>query len=97
VVVQFVPALRAAAACGRSAVGNTLCKTAQQGANMSKPEQKRKVMDCRLYPSEKNCSLTISGTEEEVLNVAVRHAVQEHGHENSPQLRQELKALLKDE
>jgi hypothetical protein len=64
---------------------------------MSKPGQKRKVMDCRLYPSEKNCSLTISGTEEEVLTVAVRHAVQEHGHENSPKLRQELKALLKDE
>jgi hypothetical protein len=78
-------------------MGYTLCETAQRGANMSKPGQKRKVMDCRLYPSEKNCSLTISGTEEEVLNVAVRHAVQEHGHENSPQLRQELKALLKDE
>ena len=64
---------------------------------MSKPAQKRKVIDCRLYPSEKNCTLTISGTEEEVLNVAVRHAVQEHGHQNSPELRQELKGLLKDE
>jgi hypothetical protein len=58
---------------------------------------KRKVMDCRLYPSEKNCSLTISGAEEEVLNVAMRHAVQEHGHKDSPELRQQLKALLKDE
>jgi hypothetical protein len=57
----------------------------------------RKVMDCRLYPSEKNCSLTISGAEEEVLTVAVRHAVQEHGHKDSPELRQELKGLLKDE
>ena len=27
--------------------------------------QKRKVADCRLYPSEKNCTLTISGTEDE--------------------------------
>jgi len=63
---------------------------------MSKPTQKRKVIDCRLYPSEKNCSLTISGTEEEVLPVAVRHAVQEHGHKDSPELRQQLKALLKD-
>src|SRR5207247_9470407 len=34
---------------------------------MSKPANKRKVIDCRLYPSEKNCSLAISGTEEEVL------------------------------
>lgn len=57
---------------------------------------KRKVIDCREYPSEKNCTLAISGTEEEVLNVAVRHAVQEHGHQDTPELRQQLKTLLKD-
>jgi hypothetical protein len=66
--------------------------------DMSKPAgQNRKVIDCRLYPSEKNCSLTISGTEEEVLTVAVRHAVQEHGHTDSPELRQQLKTLLQDQ
>ena len=65
---------------------------------MSKPvEQKRKVIDCRLYPSEKNCSLAISGTEDEVLAVAIRHAVNEHGHEDTAELRQQVKALLKDE
>ena len=64
---------------------------------MSKPANKRKVIDCRLYPSEKNCSLAITGTEEEVLLVATRHAVQEHGHKDTPELRQQLKALLKDE
>jgi Protein of unknown function (DUF1059) len=63
---------------------------------MSKVNPKRKVIDCRLYPSEKNCSLAISGTEEEVLAVAVRHAVREHGHKDTPQLREELKSLLKD-
>lgn len=57
----------------------------------------RKVADCRLYPSEKNCSLTIAGTEEEVLKVAVRHAVEEHGHANTPELRKEIGSLLKDE
>lgn len=65
---------------------------------MSKPiAQKRKIVDCRLHPSEKNCSLAISGTEEEVLAVAIRHAVSEHGHKDTPELRQQLKALLKDE
>jgi predicted small metal-binding protein len=59
--------------------------------------QKRKVIDCRMYPSEKNCSLKISGTEEEVLNIAVRHAVQEHGHQDSQELRQQLKEMLKEE
>ena len=65
---------------------------------MSKPAgQNRKVIDCRLYPSEKNCSLTISGTEEEVLTLAVRHAVLEHGHQDSPELRAQLQSLLKNE
>jgi hypothetical protein len=43
----------------------------------------RKVIDCRLFPSGKNCTLAISGTEEEVLEVAVQHAVASHGHQNS--------------
>ena len=65
---------------------------------MSKPTtQRRKVVDCRLYPSEKNCTLAISGSEDEVLAVAVRHAVSEHGHKDSPELRSQIKALLKDE
>jgi hypothetical protein len=54
-------------------------------------------MDCRLFPSDRNCTLTISGREDEVLPVAVRHAIQEHGHKDSPELRQQLKKLLKDE
>ena len=57
----------------------------------------RKSIDCRNYPSEKNCSLKISGTEEEVLNAAVQHAVSAHGHENTPELRTQIKQMLKDE
>jgi predicted small metal-binding protein len=58
---------------------------------------KRKVVDCRLFPSEKGCTLAIAGTEEEVLTVAVRHAVEEHGHDNTPELQKEIRGLLKDE
>jgi predicted small metal-binding protein len=57
----------------------------------------RKSIDCRDHPSEKNCSLKISGTEQEVLDAAVRHAVSAHGHENSPELRDQVKSMLKDE
>ena len=57
----------------------------------------RKSIDCREYPSEKNCSLKISGTEEEVLDAAVQHAVSAHRHENSPKLRDQIKSTLKDE
>ena len=58
---------------------------------------KRKSVDCRDYPSEKNCSLEISGPEEEVLEAAVQHAVSAHGHENSPELRDQIRSMLKDE
>jgi Protein of unknown function (DUF1059). len=57
----------------------------------------RKSIDCRNYPSDKDCSLKISGTEEEVLDAAVQHAVSAHGHENSPELRDQIKSMLKDE
>lgn len=57
----------------------------------------RKVADCRLMPSEKGCTLTISGTEDEVLTVAARHAVEEHGHKDTPELREQLKQMLNDE
>jgi len=57
----------------------------------------RKSIDCRDYPSEKNCSLKISGTEEEVLDAAVQHAASAHGHTESAELRQQLRSMLKDE
>lgn len=56
----------------------------------------RKSIDCRDYPSEKNCSLKISGTENEVLDAAVEHAGSAHGHQKSPELRDQLKSMLKD-
>ena len=57
----------------------------------------RKSIDCRDYPSEKNCSLKISGTEEEVLDAAVQHAVSAHGHEQTLELGEQIKSMLKDE
>jgi predicted small metal-binding protein len=56
----------------------------------------RKSIDCRDYPSDKGCSLKISGTEQEVLEAAVQHAVSAHGHESSPEFRAQLKSMLKD-
>ena len=51
--------------------------------------QERKVVDCRLHPSEKNCTLSIEGTEDEVLEAATQHAITAHGHTNSPELREQ--------
>jgi predicted small metal-binding protein len=61
------------------------------------PGTTRKMVDCRRMPSERNCSVTIAGTEEEVLTVAVRHAVEEHGHLNTPELREQIRQAIIDE
>ncbi len=57
----------------------------------------RKVIDCRELPNEVGCTLAISGKEEETLDAAVAHAVAVHGHQNTPELREQLRGLLKDE
>jgi predicted small metal-binding protein len=57
----------------------------------------RKVIDCRWFPTEKPCDIAISGNEEEVLEVAVQHAVQSHGQADTPELRQFLRSMLQDE
>ncbi|ROQ66473.1 uncharacterized protein DUF1059 [Streptomyces sp. 840.1] len=57
----------------------------------------RKIADCRKYPSESNCSLTISGEEDEVVRAATEHAVSVHEHADGPELREQVRAMLEDE
>ena len=57
----------------------------------------RKVADCRDTPSISGCTLTISGEEEEVVRAASEHAISVHGHADTPELREEVRATLKDE
>ena len=56
----------------------------------------RKVIDCRLHPSERGCTLSIEGTAEEVLEAATQHAITAHGHTNTPELREQIKTIMKD-
>ncbi|KKU84964.1 MAG: hypothetical protein UY14_C0038G0008 [Parcubacteria group bacterium GW2011_GWA1_47_9] len=57
----------------------------------------RKSLDCRLMPSDKNCDVFMSGTEEHLLEAGVAHAAKSHEHEDSPELRAQLKTMMKDE
>ena len=57
----------------------------------------RMYVDCREMPSESNCSLYISGTEEEVVRAAAEHAASVHGHEDTPEFREEIRKSLKEE
>ncbi|HEV2578871.1 MAG TPA: DUF1059 domain-containing protein [Acidobacteriaceae bacterium] len=56
----------------------------------------RKYIDCGAIPNDVNCTLQISGTEDEVLDAAVLHAVSVQGHKSSPELRETLRGMLKD-
>ena len=60
------------------------------------PDENRKVIDCRIHPSEKGCTLSIEGTQDEVLEAATQHSITAHGHTNSPELREQLKGIMKD-
>ena len=57
----------------------------------------RKVIDCRRFPAEKPCSIVISGTEDDVLDLAVLHAKTVHGHQDTPELREQIRSMLQDE
>ena len=56
----------------------------------------RMSIDCREYPSERNCSVAISAdTKKELLDAAVQHAVTVHGHQDSPPLREQIATMIK--
>jgi hypothetical protein len=56
----------------------------------------RKIVDCRDTPSESGCTLTLTGEAEEVVEAAAQHAVAVHGHTDDAQLREGLRAELRD-
>lgn len=60
-------------------------------------KRNRKSIDCRSFPNEIGCTLTISGEEKEVLKAALRHAVEEHGHKDTHELRRLLRNMLQPE
>jgi Protein of unknown function (DUF1059) len=57
----------------------------------------RKIADCRRFESDNNCSLTIIGEEDEVIATAAQHAVTAHGHQDTPELRSQLRGMLEPE
>ena len=61
------------------------------------PNTPRKVIDCRDFPNDKNCTLTISGTEQEVIEAAIYHIVAVHKHRDITVLREQVRSMLKDE
>lgn len=62
-----------------------------KGFNMT-----RKYIDCRDMPSDMNCSVALSAdTDKELLEAAVQHAVAIHHHQDTPELRAQIKQGFK--
>jgi hypothetical protein len=57
----------------------------------------RKYVDCREMPSESNCDLTMAGSEEHLVEAAAIHAVTAHQHEDTLELREQIRGSLKEE
>ena len=57
----------------------------------------RYCVDCREYPSEKNCDMIMCGGEEHLIDAAVTHAVTAHGHEDTPKRREWTRQSMKPE
>ena len=48
-------------------------------------------------PSENNCDLAMAGSEQHLVEAAAIHAVTVHKHEDTPELREEIRGAMKDE
>jgi hypothetical protein len=55
------------------------------------------MVDCRDFPSDTKCTLTITGEEDEVVRAATLHAVDVHGHRDTPQFREQIRGAMKDD
>jgi uncharacterized protein DUF1059 len=54
-------------------------------------------VDCREMPSESNCDLAMAGSEEHLVEAAAVHAVTAHRHDDTPELRDEIRGAMKEE
>ena len=57
----------------------------------------RYYIDCREMPSENNCDLAMAGSEDHLVDAAAVHAVTVHKHEDTPELREEIRKGMKEE
>jgi predicted small metal-binding protein len=57
----------------------------------------RKFIDCREFPSEMNCTIALSAdSEAELLEAAVQHAVTVHRHQDTPELRSQIRDVMRE-
>jgi predicted small metal-binding protein len=57
----------------------------------------RQYIDCRTIASDSKCSVTIAAdSEQELMEVAIGHAVAQHGHQDTPEFRNQLRQAIRE-
>ncbi len=57
----------------------------------------RYYIDCRDYPSDKNCSVALSAdSKEELLEAVIEHGTKVHGYEDSADFREQMISAFKE-
>lgn len=57
----------------------------------------RLYVDCREFPSETNCTVSIcADSERELLDAAVQHAVAVHAHRDTPDFRRLIASAIRE-
>jgi spore coat polysaccharide biosynthesis protein SpsF (cytidylyltransferase family) len=69
---------------------------AEKELDLSRALGRRIRVSCRDYPSESGCTLTLSGTEEEVFRAALLHAIDAHGHKDTPEFREMIRDAIQN-
>jgi Protein of unknown function (DUF1059) len=60
-------------------------------------DMERMMADCRRFESDTKCQLTIIGPEDDVVAAAAQHAAASHGHQDTPELHEQLRSMLEPE
>ncbi|MEP7061642.1 MAG: DUF1059 domain-containing protein [Betaproteobacteria bacterium] len=57
----------------------------------------RKYIDCREMPSDSKCTVAISADNaDELVEAAAQHAMRVHKHADSPDLRNDIRKMVKE-
>ncbi len=57
----------------------------------------RKYIDCRDYPGDIKCTVSLSAdTDEELIEVVVQHGIKVHGYEDTPEFREKIQKEFKE-
>ncbi len=57
----------------------------------------RKYIDCRDYPGDIKCTVSLSAdTDEELLEVVLQHGIKVHGYVDTPEFREKIQKDFKE-